>query len=161
MYKASHTTQQVQAQIINPLTAADGLTNAMGRMTLAQLEELNGKLNDLTRSNETAICEILAPYITPDILALTQQIDQMKQQIKTAETQLEAVHSGVVVAFAEMFYQDHQYDYTSFYNTVEEQINHLREQQRNAEQERLQRDLAQAQAQAAHANTGGNMDTEI
>ena len=155
MYKASHTTPQVQAQIINPLTAADGLTNAMGRMTLVQLEELNGKLNGLTRSSETAICEILAPYITPDVLALTQQIEQMKQQIQNAETQLEAVHSAITVGFAEMYYQGHQYDYTAFYNAVEDRIAQLKEHERNQERERLQRQLATAQAAQQSA-----MDTE-
>ena len=155
MYKSSQIPQQAVQQVINPLTAADGLVTKMSALTIPQLEELNNKLNDLPRSSETGIVEVLAPYVAPEIVPLQNQIAQMKQQIQNFETQLDAVHSGVTVAFAEAHYQGQQYDYSGFYTWVEERIEQLREQQRKDAQERLQRELA-----AAQAAQQGAMDTD-
>eukprot|EP00973_Karenia_brevis_P068415 9515781-Karenia_brevis.AAC.1 len=65
---------------------------------------MNAELQDLTRSSDAAICEVLAPYFFPEVQQLKQGIDNMKAQIKATENQLEAVQAALQVAFAEVYY---------------------------------------------------------
>jgi len=148
MYKSSRLNAPAAA-ILQPLTTnAEELHTRINAMSLEQLKALSDDLDQLPRSNDVAITEVLAPHIVPEVKQLQKEIEKYKQNITTCEEQLEAVLSSVSVAFAENYYKDAQYDYSSFYGYVENRITELKQQKQQEERDEMLR-LLQAAPQAA------------
>ena len=147
LYKSSQTQHAVRQQIIEPMMNVAGeLSTRIHRLDLEQVVTMKNELDELTRSSDTSIAEIIAPYLVPDLVALKQSINHMKEQIKNAEVQLDAVHSAVGVAFAEAYYGEAQYDYTSFYKDIDDRIDNLKDARARAERAELERQLEEARS---------------
>ena len=163
MYKSSMVPPPFVARAIQPLTSRPtALADEMNRLTLEQLTACRDELNELPRSSEAGVAEVLAPYIVPDVTVAKNSINDMKQRIIDAEAQLEAVYSAVTVSFAEMYYKEAQYDYTSFYTAVDDRIKSLEDETngraREAERAEFERQLAVAQRASAAASSDAMAD---
>jgi hypothetical protein len=158
MYKTSHLNPADQQRLSTLISDPQALTAKMQTLTLPQLEAMQSSFNGWTRSTDTAICEVLAPFIMPEINEHMQRIDDMKTQIQIFETRLEAAHSAIVVLFAEMYYNEQQYDYNQFYQDLDDRIEALKIQQAADERRELERQVQVALARAAAA---GNMDEDL
>jgi ribosomal protein S13 len=158
MYKTSHLNPADQQRLSTLISDPQALTAKMQTLTLPQLEAMQSSFNGWTRSTDTAVCEVLAPFIMPEITEHMQRIDDMKTQIQTFETRLEAAHSAIVVLFAEMYYNEQQYDYNQFYQDLDDRIEALKTQQAADERRELERQVQVALARAAAA---GNMDEDL
>lgn len=159
LYKSSMVPRPVVDRVIQPLTSggANSLAEELNKLTLEQLTACRDELNELPRSSDAGIAEVLAPYIVPDVRLVKNSISEMKQRIIEAEAQLEAVYSAVTVSFAEMYYKEAQYDYSSFYTAVDDRITHLEEETnrraREAERAEFERQLAVAQRASTAAGS--------
>ena len=151
MYKSSRLNEAAR-NILTPLNHdKDELHTRINAMSLEQLEALNDDLNQLPRSNDVAITEVLAPHIVPEVAVCKREIERYQQNITTCEEQLDAVHSSVGVAFAENYYKEAQYDYSSFYGYVENRITELKQQKQQEERDEMARQLQAAQQAAPQA----------
>jgi len=148
MYKTSQLNAAAKNVLLPLNTNPEELHKRLNALPLEQLEMLNNDICELARSRDTDICEVLAPYLVPEVKQLQNDIEKYKQNIKTCEEQLSAVHSAVSVAFAETYYKEVQYDYSSFYKFLDARVQELTTQR---ERDEMARQLQAAQRAAPQA----------
>ena len=108
--------RDVTSQHIDTVTTEPSfIMNNIKKLGAEKQKEILAQLDGLNRSSAKSYCDILEPYILPQITALNAQ----KAMI---DSQIASYRDALGVAFASEAFQDSQYDYDGFYNGIEKLV---------------------------------------
>ena len=108
--------RDVTSQHIDTVTTEPSfIMNSIKKLGAEKQKEILAQLDGLNRSSAKSYCDILEPYILPQITALNAQ----KAMI---DSQIASYRDALGVAFASEAFQDSQYDYDGFYNGIEKLV---------------------------------------